>query len=107
KSGARRRDTETLDRLSERVNARRVAPAHGRVEGGQSKGVGDNSSGGVIDVAGESALDTDIRAGVMGEFEENHLDENLRFGPSQVGHDLSDILAGLLIRDHDQSVRFR
>src|SRR5260370_22224147 len=43
----------------------------------------------------------------MGDFQENHFDEHLRVRAIQVGDHLADILAGLLIRDDDQSARFR
>src|SRR5438477_8078860 len=43
----------------------------------------------------------------MRDFEEDDLDEHLRFGAIQVGDHLADILAGFFIRDDDQSARLR
>src|SRR5205823_2617439 len=78
------------------------------IEAGQSEDVSESARGRIAEIIVRvPAFDSDIEAVVIGNFKENHLDQNLGFGPVQVGDDLADILAGLIIRDDDQPAGVR
>ncbi len=60
-----------------------------------------------MDVLGDSAFEADVVTVVISDLEEYDLDQDLRLGPVQIGHDLADVSRRLLIGGEENPVCVR